>query len=125
VPARACLATGAKSLVAFSSFWFSRHDDDGHVDATEFEAEDMHLHIIRAGTTSGLCHLCYIKTAPDKLSPLLDSRTEALIYKNLSSPYTFFFSVIVNKYIEFVLMSQLILPNCRIGTPIKMLKITP
>jgi hypothetical protein len=42
-PARACLAAGAKSLVGFCYFLFARHRDDGHGDATMFEANrDKH-----------------------------------------------------------------------------------
>jgi hypothetical protein len=44
-PARACLAAGAKSLVGFCYFLFARHRDDGHGDATMFEAKAMHFHM--------------------------------------------------------------------------------
>jgi hypothetical protein len=44
VPARACPATGAKSLVGFWYFLTAAHHDDGRGDATMFEAKAMQFH---------------------------------------------------------------------------------
>jgi hypothetical protein len=46
VPARACLAAGAKSLVGFWYYFLTAADhDDGRGDATMFEAKAMHFHM--------------------------------------------------------------------------------